>query len=199
MSLSSTDKGLLTTSNCAAIFIDPQPQMLAALPDPDQKVFLNNLLALAKATTLFDLPLVLCTLKSEALSGDLAAPLAEILPNQRRIVRTGINAWDNTEFVHAVRGCGRSNFLMASLWSEACLLFPALQMLDDGLYVYAVEDASRGTSSTAQATAFRRLEQAGGVSVTALQVLLELQRDGLHRSLDCEVHSILSTHFGLQP
>ena len=66
---------------------------------------------------------------------------------------------------------------MAGLWSEACLAFPALQMLEEGYGVYAVKDASRGTNLAAQDTALRRIEQAGGVSVTALQVLLEFQRD----------------------
>ena len=50
-------------------------------------------------------------------------------------------------------------------------------MLEEGYGVYAVKDASRGTNPAAQDTALRRVEQAGGVSVTALQVLLEFQRD----------------------
>ena len=66
---------------------------------------------------------------------------------------------------------------MAGLWTEACLAFPALQMLEEGFGVYVVKDASRGTNPAAQDTALRRVEQAGGVSVTALQVLLEFQRD----------------------
>ena len=88
-----------------------------------------------------------------------------------------MNAWDDPAFVAAVRNTGRRNFLLAGLWSEACLAFPALQMLEEGYGVYAVKDASRGTNPAAQETALRRVEQAGGVSVTALQVLLEFQRD----------------------
>ena len=88
-----------------------------------------------------------------------------------------MNAWDDQGFVAAARNTGRRNFLMAGLWSEACLAFPALQMLEEGFGVYVVKDASRGTDKAAHETALRRVEQAGGVSVTALQVLLELQRD----------------------
>ena len=88
-----------------------------------------------------------------------------------------MNAWDDPGFVTAVRETGRRNFLLAGLCSEACVAFPALQMLEEGYGIYAVKDASRGTNPAAHDTALRRVEQAGGVSVTALQVLLELQRD----------------------
>jgi len=46
-----------------------------------------------------------------------------------------------------------------------------------GFEVYGVEDASGGTTLTAHNAAMRRIEQAGAVPVTALQVLLEYQRD----------------------
>jgi len=54
---------------------------------------------------------------------------------------------------------------------------PALQALTDGYFVYAVEDASGGASRVAHRAALRRIEQAGGVPVTAMQLLLEFQRD----------------------
>jgi len=51
------------------------------------------------------------------------------------------------------------------------------------LWRYAVEDASGGTSKTAHDAAIRRIEQAGVVSLTALQVLLEFQRDWRARNI----------------
>jgi hypothetical protein len=83
---------------------------------------------------------------------------------------------------------------MAGLWSEACLAFPALQMLEEGYGVYVVKDASRGTNQAAQDTALRRVEQAGGVSVTALQVLLEFQRDWARAEHSDEVTAIVKEH-----
>ena len=83
---------------------------------------------------------------------------------------------------------------MAGLWSEACLAFPALQMLEEGYGVYVVKDASRGTDKAAHDTALRRVEQAGGVSVTALQVLLELQRDWARTEHYDAVTAIVKEH-----
>ena len=69
-------------------------------------------------------------------------------------------------------------------------------MLEEGYGVYVVKDASRGTNPAAQDTALRRVEQAGGVSVTALQVLLELQRDWARAEHYDEVTAIVKERCG---
>jgi nicotinamidase-related amidase len=177
MSASSTDRGLLTPDNCGIVFIDHQPQMCFGADSMDWEDLLKNVIVLAKAAKLFAVPVILSAVESGGFNGRIAPQLLALFPEQPPIQRSSMNAWDDHEFVAAVRNTGRRNFLIAALCSEACLAFPALQMLEEGYGVYAVKDASRGTSQSAQDTALRRVEQAGGVSVTALQVLLEFQRD----------------------
>jgi len=177
MSVSSTDKGLLTPANCAVIFLDHQPELLCGVANGDRQDLLDNLQLLARAAKIFSVPVILTAVESKGFSGEIAPQLQELFPGQKPIERSSMNAWDNPAFVAAVKTTGRRNFLLAALWSEACLAFPALQMLEEGYGVYAIKDASRGTSPTAQETALRRVEQAGGVTLTALQVLLEFQRD----------------------
>lgn len=177
MSMSSTDKGLLTPGNCAVIFIDHQRQMYFGAAGEDWEDLLKNMLVLARAAKAFGVPVILTAIESGEFKGRLAPQLLALFPDQPPIQRSSMNAWDDQRFVAAVKHTGRRNFLMAGLWSEACLAFPALQMLEEGYGVYVVKDASRGTEKVAQDTALRRVEQAGGVSVTALQVLLEFQRD----------------------
>lgn len=177
MSMSSTDKGLLTPDNCAVIFIDYQPKLLLGGTDKDWAELLKNGLLLAQAAKMFAVPVILTTVESGNFDGAIAQQLHALFPDQPVVQRSSMNAWDDPGFVAAVRKTGRRNFVLAGLWSEACLTFPALQMLEEGYGVYAVKDASRGMNPAAQETALRRIEQAGGVSVTALQVLLEFQRD----------------------
>jgi nicotinamidase-related amidase len=177
MSVSSTDKGLLTPANCAVIFLDHQPELLCEVANGDRQDLLDNLQLLAQAARIFSVPVILTAVESKGFSGEIAPQLLELFPDQKPIERSSMNAWDNPAFVSAVKSTGRRNFLLAALWSEACLAFPALQMLEEGYGVYAIKDASRGTSPRAQETALRRVEQAGGVTLTALQVLLEFQRD----------------------
>jgi nicotinamidase-related amidase len=191
MSMSSTDKGLLTPGNCAVIFIDHQPQMFFGAAGMDWEDLLKNVLVLAKAAKLFGVPVILTALESGEFDGGIAPQLLDLFPDQPPIQRSSMNAWDDQGFVSAVRNTGRRNFLMAGLWSEACLAFPALQMLEEGYGVYVVKDASRGTNQASQDTALRRVEQAGGVSVTALQVLLEFQRDWARAEHYEEVTAIL--------
>jgi nicotinamidase-related amidase len=106
-----------------------------------------------------------------------------------------MNAWDSKELVAAAKKTGRKHFLIAALW-KACLAFPALQMLEEGYDVYAVEDASGGTSKAAHDATIRRIEQAGAVSVTALQVLLEFQRDWARKEHYDEVMAVVKEHCG---
>jgi nicotinamidase-related amidase len=196
MSASSTDKGLLTPDNCAVIFIDHQPQMFFGVANMDRQDLLNNVLVLAKAAKIFQLPAILTAVESEGFGGNITPRLLDLFPDQTPIERSSMNSWDCQELVTAVRKTGRKNFLIAALWSEACLAFPALQMLEEGYGVYAVEDASGGTSKTAHDAAIRRIEQAGAVSVTALQVLLELQRDWGRKEHYDEVMAVVKEHCG---
>jgi len=177
MSVTSTDKGLLTPDNCAVIFIDYQPRVFLGGTDGEWAELLANGLLLAKAAKMFAVPVILTTVESGGFDGAITPQLRALFPDEPVIQRSSMNAWDDPAFVSAVRKTGRRNFVLAGLWSEACLTFPALQMLEEGYGVYAVKDASRGANPAAHDTALRRVEQAGGVSVTALQVLLEFQRD----------------------
>ena len=191
MSMSSTDKGLLTPENCAVVFIDHQPQMLSGVSARERKGLLDGVLVLARAAKIFCVPVILTTIESRQFTGQLASQLSDQFPGQVPLKRTSMNAWDDGRFVAAVKQTGRRNFLLAALWSEACLVFPALQMLEEGYGIYVVKDASRGTNQTALDTAVRRIEQAGGVSLTALQVLLEFQRDWARAEHCEEVASIV--------
>lgn len=196
MSVSSTDKGLLTADNCAVIFIDHQPQMFFGVANIDRQNLLGNVLVLANAARIFRVPVILTALESQGFGGGITPRLLDLFPDQVPIERSGMNAWDDPEFVVAVKKTGRKNVLIAALWSEVCLAFPALQMLEEGYGVYAVEDASGGTSAVAHAAAIRRIEQAGAVSVTALQVLLEFQRDWARKEHYDEVMAVVREHCG---
>ena len=66
-----SEKGLLTPDNCVVAFIDHQPQMLFGASNFDRQSIINNTVALAKATRIFQVPAVLTTVenRSAATSG----------------------------------------------------------------------------------------------------------------------------------
>ena len=194
MSTDSTDKGLLTPDNCAVIFIDHQPQMFFGVGNIDRQMLMNNLMVLAKAAKIFRVPVILTAVRSKEFTENIVADLVDLFPSESPIERTGMNAWDNPQFLAAVKNTGRKNLIVSALWSEVCLTMPALQALTDGYSVYAAEDASGGTSAIAHNAAIRRIEQAGAVSVTALQVLLEFQRDWARGEHCDEIIAVLKDH-----
>src|SRR6266571_3167825 len=51
-----SEKGLLTPDNCVVALIDHQPQMLFGVSNFDRQTIINNTVALAKATQVFDVP-----------------------------------------------------------------------------------------------------------------------------------------------
>jgi nicotinamidase-related amidase len=187
---------LLNPQNSAVIFIDFEPQMTFGVANIDRQTLFNNVLLLAKAARLFKAPTILTTVESKSFSGYMWPQLQDIFPSQEPIERSSMNSWEDAKFVAAVKATGRKKLIIAALWTEVCLAFPALEAIKAGYEVYAVEDASGGTSLTAHNAAMRRVEQAGAVPMTALQVLLEYQRDWAHKETYDGVMEIVKEHCG---
>ena len=78
-----------------------------------------------------------------------------------------VNAWDNEDFVKAVRATGRKTLIMAGVWTSVCVMFPALDAKAAGFKVYAVTDASGDPSELASLNALARFVQAASFPVTA--------------------------------
>ncbi|HAJ55885.1 MAG TPA: hydrolase, partial [Lactobacillus sp.] len=115
----------------------------------------------AKLAKIYQVPIVLSTVNVKSgRNKDTIPDLKKVLGDQPSIDRTSINAWQDQNFVEAVKATGRKKLVMAALWTEACLTFPTLDALAEGFQVYPVVDAVGGTSKIAHETALRRVEQA---------------------------------------
>jgi nicotinamidase-related amidase len=171
------DDRLLTPQNAALVLIDYQDAQINSIPeDPDN--YVPNVVALAKVGRLFGLPILLSTVNhATGVNGDTIPQLREQLPGVPARDRTCINAWEDADFVAAVRATGRKKLIMAALWTEVCLAFPALDALNEGFEVYPVVDAVAGTSPVAHEWALQRMLQAGAHPVSWISVMCELQRD----------------------
>src|SRR5580698_1202862 len=111
MSVTSTDKGLLTPGNCAIIFVDHQPQMFFGVANIDRQDLLNNLMILAKSAKIFGVPVIITAVESKGFSGNITPQLLDIFPRETPIERSSLNAWEDKQFVAAVKKNGRKNFL----------------------------------------------------------------------------------------
>ena len=79
--------------------------------------------------------------------------IRKVLGDLRTFDRTTINAWEDVEFVKAVKATGRKKLIITALWTDACLTFPSLDALQAGFEVYFVADAVGGTSVEAHESA----------------------------------------------
>ncbi|MFB6605265.1 hydrolase [Streptomyces noursei] len=187
---------LLTPDNCAVLFVDHQPQMFFGTGSGDRTAIINSTVGLAKAAKTFDVPVVLSTVAAESFSGPILPQLADVFPDQEIVDRTSMNAWEDAAFVEAVKATARKKIVIAGLWTEVCVVLPALSALTQGYEVYVVTDASGGVSPQAHEHAVQRMIQAGAVPVTWLQVLLELQRDWARTETYVPVTEVVKQHGG---
>lgn len=167
----------LTPLNCAVALIDFQPAMFYGVQSHDRMSIMHNVEILAKAAKLFQLPVILSTVAKDSFSGPMASEITSVLPDQKIIDRTSINAWLNKDFRKAVESARRKKVVLAGLWTEACVLFPALELLKAGYEVYIATDACGDVSTEAHERSVQRLIQAGAIPITSLQFLFELQQD----------------------
>lgn len=168
---------LLTPDTCALALIDYQPAMYFGVQSHDRLTIIHNAAVLAKTAKLFKIPTILSTVAKDSFSGPMEASITAVFKNQELIDRTSINAWVDKNFQKAVKATKRKKIVIAGLWTEACVLFPTLDMLREGFEVYIAVDACGDISKEAHKCSVKRMVQAGAVPITSLQWLFELQQD----------------------
>ncbi|UMK54078.1 hydrolase [Serratia ureilytica] len=187
---------LLDKDNSALIFIDHQPQMAFGVANIDRQQLKNNVVGLAKAGKIFNVPTLFTSVETESFSGYIWPELLALHPEITPIERTSMNSWEDAAFVKAVEATGRKKLVISALWTEVCLTFPALMALEAGYEVYVVTDTSGGTSVDAHERSIDRMVQAGAVPVTWQQVLLEYQRDWARKDTYDAVMALVREHSG---
>lgn len=168
----------LDKNNAAVLLVDHQAGLLSLVRDfqPDQ--FKNNVLALGDLAKYFKLPTILTTSFEQGPNGPLVQELKDQFPDAPYIARPGqINAWDNEDFVKAVKATGKKQLIIAGVVTEVCVAFPALAALEEGFDVFVVTDASGTFNEVTRNAAWDRMSQAGAQLMSWFGVACELHRD----------------------
>jgi len=169
---------LITPQNSALILIDYQSEQFSDVRSMDPDLLLENIVSTVKLGKLFDLPIVHSTVNVATGRNEPTVPeLAELLEDAPPIDRTTLNAWEDADFLDAVRATGRRKLIFCALWTEVCMAFTALDALREGYEVYPVVDAIAGTSVEAHRAGIERVVAAGGVPISWVSLACELQRD----------------------
>lgn len=168
---------LLDPADTVILLLDHQSGLLQTVKDISVAELRTNTAILAKVATLMKVPVITTASEPNGPNGPLMPEIHQYAPHAVFVPRQGeISAWENKDFVDAVRKTGRKTLIMAGVWTSVCVAFPALQAKAEGYNVYAVIDASGDPSEMASRTTLARLAQAGITPVSTNAVFCELQR-----------------------
>lgn len=168
----------LSADQAVLLLVDHQAGLLSLVQDYSPDEFKNNVLALAATGKLFKLPTILTTSAETGPNGPLMPELRQMFPDAPYIARPGqINAWDNEDFVKAVKASGRKQIIIAGVVTDVCVAFPVLSALDEGFDVFVVADASGTFNPAVRDAAITRMAHAGAIITNWFAVACELKRD----------------------
>jgi nicotinamidase-related amidase len=187
-----TTDHLLTPENSALLIIDYQPVQVRSIASMNRQLMVDNIVRVARMAKVYGLPIVLSTVNVKTGANEPTIPeLQAELAGIEALDRTTINAWEDVEFLAAVKATGRKKLIITALWTEACLTFPSLDAIRDGYEVYPVVDAIGGTSVEAHRAGLERVIQADAKPVSWVQLICELQRDWARTETVKEFREIL--------
>lgn len=168
----------LSRDQAVVLFIDHQSGLLSLVHDFSPTEFYNSVLALADIADYFNLPTILTTSFEQGPNGPIMPELREKFPHAPYIARPGqINAWDNQDFVDAIKKTGRKQLIMAGIVTDVCVAFPALSALSEGYQVFVATDASGTLHEVSRLASWMRMQQAGAQLMGWFAIAAELRRD----------------------
>lgn len=167
----------IDVNDAAMLLIDHQSGLFQTVADMPMTVLRANVTTLAKVATLCKIPVITTASVPQGPNGPLIPEIHKYAPHANYVARKGqINAWDNPDFVAAVKATGKKTLIIAGTITSVCMAFPSISAVQEGYKVFAVVDASGTYSKMAQEITLARIVQAGVVPIDTAAVCSELQK-----------------------
>jgi nicotinamidase-related amidase len=168
---------VIDPNDAVMLLIDHQSGLFQTVGDIPVPELRTRAAVLAKMAALANLPVITTASVPEGPNGPLIPEIHQNAPDAKYVARKGqINAWDNPDFVAAVRATGRKTLIIAGTITSVCVAFPAIAAAHEGYKVFAVVDASGTYSKMAEEITLARIVQAGVVPMDTASVASELQK-----------------------
>jgi nicotinamidase-related amidase len=194
--ISKPGKMLLSPADHTLIMIDFQSQMAFATRSIEGVTLRNNAALVANAARIFGVSVIPTTVAEKTFSGPMFDEIRAAFPKAKFFDRTTMNSWEDNAVIEEVNRIGKNRIVLAGLWTSVCIVGPALSAIDQGFEVFAITDACGDVSEEAHERAVERMVQAGARPMTALQYLLELQRDWARSETYDAVTGLAATNGG---
>ncbi|TGV05774.1 isochorismatase family protein [Alcaligenaceae bacterium 429] len=168
---------VIDANDAVMLLIDHQSGLFQTVGDMPMPELRQRAAALASIASLAKLPVITTASVPQGPNGPLIPEIHQNAPHAQYVARRGeINAWDNPEFVEAVKATGRKTLIIAGTITSVCMAFPAISAVAAGYKVFVVIDASGTYSKMAQEITLARMVQAGVVPMDTAAVASELQK-----------------------
>ena len=167
----------LTSQNAALVLIDHQVGLMTGVRDISTGELKHNVVGLAKAAKLHNLPIIVTTTARDSMWGPTFPELVEALPGAQIIDRGSVNAFDDAQTAHAIEATGRKKLILAGLSLEVCAAFPAITAISKGLDAYVAVDACGTFNDTKRQLGIARLMQVGVIVSDYATLMLEIMKD----------------------
>jgi nicotinamidase-related amidase len=170
-------KPVIDPANSVMLLIDHQSGLFQTVGDMPMPTLRSNATTLAKIATLAKIPVITTASVPQGPNGPPIPEIQKCAPHAKYVARRGeINAWDNPDFVAAVKATGKKQLIIAGTITSVCMAFPCIAAVQEGYQVFAVLDASGTYSKMAQEITLARIVQAGVVPMDTAAVCSEIQK-----------------------
>ncbi|CRL64362.1 hydrolase [Proteus mirabilis] len=168
---------VINPEDAVMLLIDHQSGLFQTVGDMPMTELRARASVLAKMATLANMPVITTASVPQGPNGPLIPEIHQNAPHAKYVARKGeINAWDNPEFVEAVKATGKKQLIIAGTITSVCMAFPAISAVAEGYQVFAVIDASGTYSKMAEEITLARIVQAGVVPMDTAAVASEIQK-----------------------
>jgi len=167
----------LTSDNAALVLVDHQVGLMTGVRDISTGELKHNVVGLAKAARLLNLPIVVTTTARDSMWGPTFPELVEALPGIEIIDRATVNAFDDARVARAIEATGRKKLIFAGVSLEICAAFPAMTAVGRGLDAYVAVDACGTFSETKREVGLLRMLQAGVIPTDYASLMVEILKD----------------------
>ena len=167
----------LTSENAALVLVDHQVGLMTGVRDISTGELKHNVVGLAKAAKLHELPIIVTTTARDSMWGPTFPELVEALPGIEIIDRATVNAFDDARVSRAIEATGRKKLIFAGVSLEICAAFPAITAVGKGLDAYVAVDACGTFSETKREVGLLRMLQAGVIVSDYSTLMVEILKD----------------------
>ncbi|MET7906642.1 isochorismatase family protein [Streptomyces sp. NPDC005355] len=168
----------LTRENAAVVLVDHQVGLYSGVRDTSLLELKHNVVSLARAAQVLQLPTVVTTTAADSMWGPLIPELAEVLPQGTDVIdRSTVNAWHDSRVHDRIKATGRKKLIFTGISLEVCAALPAIAAAAEGYDTYVAVDASGTFSHTKRETGIVRLQQAGVIVSDYATLMVEILGD----------------------